>query len=105
MAVAWLTDEILFDKLCQKADDLVDVQIIIVNDEINRNSGIDYEKLIKPTFRDKKQFGWYIYFGNNKKVEFGGVHIDIESSKQMCLDFLKELKERITAKHLDAGSA
>ena len=30
----------------------------------------DYEKLIKPTFRDKKQFGWYIYFGNNKKVEF-----------------------------------
>lgn len=47
LAVAWLTDETLFNKLCQKADDLVDVQIIIVNDEINRNSGIDYEKLIK----------------------------------------------------------
>jgi Leucine-rich repeat (LRR) protein len=47
LAVAWLTDETLFNKLCQKADDLIDVQIIIVNDEINRNSGIDYEKLIK----------------------------------------------------------
>lgn len=57
LAVAWLTDEILFDKLCQKADDLVDVQIIIVNDEINRNSGIDYEKLIK--------FGGKVYWQEN----------------------------------------
>lgn len=59
LAVAWLTDETLFNKLCQKADDLVDVQIIIVNDEINRNSGIDYEKLIK--------IGGKVYWQENLK--------------------------------------
>lgn len=60
LAVAWLTDETLFNKLCQKADDLVDVQIIIINDEINRNSGINYEKLIK--------FGGKVYWQENVKT-------------------------------------
>lgn len=47
VAVAWLTNQKLFDKLCQMADNYIDVQILIVKDEINLNSSCDYEKLVK----------------------------------------------------------
>jgi phosphatidylserine/phosphatidylglycerophosphate/cardiolipin synthase-like enzyme len=47
VAVAWLTNQRLFDILCIQADNYIDVQVLIINDEINLQSGIDYEKLIK----------------------------------------------------------
>jgi hypothetical protein len=47
VAVAWLTNQKLFDMLCLMADNYVDVQILIIKDEININSNCDYEKLVK----------------------------------------------------------
>lgn len=47
VAVAWLTNQRLFDILCIQADNFIDVQVLIVKDEINSRSGIDYEKLVK----------------------------------------------------------
>ena len=47
VVMAWLTESRIYDVLCLKAQNLVDVQIIIVNDEINQMSGIDYEEIVK----------------------------------------------------------
>lgn len=59
---------------------------------------------IRPLKREGKHFGWYVII-DKKKVDFGGVHIELEDSKKMCLNFLKELQKQVEAKHLDAGSA
>jgi len=47
VAVAWLTDQKLFNILCKKAENLIDVQVLILKDVINMNCNIDYEKLVK----------------------------------------------------------
>ena len=59
VAVAWFTDPQIFEKLLQKKREGVNVQILIINDEINARSGIDFEshfetKRLRPTG----------YFGN-----------------------------------------
>lgn len=54
VAVAWLTDIELFEILCNKAKDGLNVELIIANDEINKNCSIQYEKL--------NQFGGYFSF-------------------------------------------
>ncbi len=45
-AVAWLTDASLFNILCLKAKEGLDVQLIVVDDEINRNYGPKYDQLV-----------------------------------------------------------
>ena len=60
VAVAWFTDEVLFDELIKKKEEGVNVQIIISDDEINRGSQLKYEKYFE-TYR-KKKFG---LFGEN----------------------------------------
>ncbi|MGX2974325.1 phospholipase D-like domain-containing protein [Ursidibacter arcticus] len=45
IAVAWLTNRDLFDILVSKAQQGVTVQLLVSNDKINRNSGIDFERL------------------------------------------------------------
>ena len=45
IAVAWLTDEELFDVLCEKAKHGTKVELIIIDDEINNNCGIDFDLL------------------------------------------------------------
>lgn len=47
VAVAWLTDQRLFNILCDQSEKLIDVQVLILKDEINMKSNIDYERLIK----------------------------------------------------------
>lgn len=44
VAVAWFTDKILFDLLIDKKREGVNIQIIVVNDEINRTYGQPYEQ-------------------------------------------------------------
>lgn len=47
VAVYWFTNTDLFDKLCQKLEKNVSVQLIISNDYINnRVSGLDFQKFI-----------------------------------------------------------
>lgn len=47
IAVAWFTDPIIFELLCEKAKSGVRVKLVIVNDVINRSSGINYSHLCK----------------------------------------------------------
>ena len=42
IAEAWLTDERLFDVLVSKATAGIPVKLILMNDEINNNCGIDF---------------------------------------------------------------
>jgi hypothetical protein len=45
IAVAWFTDTLLFESLCRLASKGIKVQLLIMNDEINNSSGINFEKL------------------------------------------------------------
>ena len=46
IAVAWFTDNELFTQLCSKASDGITVELLLMDDEINRNSGISYQSLV-----------------------------------------------------------
>lgn len=46
VAVAWITDQILWDLLLQKASDGLNVQVILNADEINQNNKFGFEKFI-----------------------------------------------------------
>jgi len=45
IAVAWFTDEKLFETLCDLADKGIKVELLMVNDKINQTSGIHYNIL------------------------------------------------------------
>ena len=45
LAVAWLTDERLFNIMCDKAKDGIKVELLIANQEINHESSIQYRNL------------------------------------------------------------
>jgi phosphatidylserine/phosphatidylglycerophosphate/cardiolipin synthase-like enzyme len=57
VAVAWFTDRILFDHLVAKKNQGVNIQLIIIDDEINNNSGLNFEEKFE-TYRLEK-FGKY----------------------------------------------
>ena len=44
IAVAWFTDKSLYETLIQKAKEGINIQLIVIDDEINRNSGIEFGK-------------------------------------------------------------
>ena len=60
IAVAWFTDQEIFDLLCKKQQAGVRVELIIVNDAINRKSPIQYEKL-------SELGGLFLMIGDKKK--------------------------------------
>jgi len=60
IAVAWFTDPVIFEQLCQKAGSGVRVELIIINDSINRKSGIVYERL-------RELGGVFMMVGDKKK--------------------------------------
>lgn len=43
VAVAWFTDRVLFDELLKKKLQGINIQVIVADDDINRNYGFDYE--------------------------------------------------------------
>ena len=54
LLVAWLTNKKLFAKLVELAEKGVQVNVIINNDEINKNSFLDYSRLnIRTSFLNK----------------------------------------------------
>jgi group I intron endonuclease len=48
------------------------------------------DKYIKPLRRDNKQYGWYVLI-SRKKADFGGVHINLDDSKNMAITFINNL--------------
>jgi len=47
IAVAWFTDSSLFELLCKKSRQGVQIQLMLMNDEINNSCGINYDLLVK----------------------------------------------------------
>jgi len=45
IAVAWFTDDILFDIICKLADKKIKIELLLIDDEINKSSGINYDLL------------------------------------------------------------
>lgn len=62
LAVAWLTDQKLFDIICEKAKNGIKVELIIANHEINQDSSIDFSKL-------KQNEGSLYWIGKGYKYE------------------------------------
>jgi hypothetical protein len=60
VAVAWFTDPKIFEQLCQKAESGLRVELIIINDSINRKSGLQYKRL-------RELGGVFMMVGDNKK--------------------------------------
>ncbi len=60
IAVAWFTDTEIFDLLCCKVLEGVRVELIIVNDAINRKSSIDYLRL-------SELGGLFLMIGDNRR--------------------------------------
>jgi hypothetical protein len=52
----------------------------------------DFDKLVKPLNKNNIHLGWYINL-NGKITAFNGKYISLDESKQMAMEFLKELKE------------
>ena len=51
----------------------------------------DINKYIHPLNRNNIQYGWYVLI-QKKKADFGGVHISLEESKKMAIEFIDGLK-------------
>jgi hypothetical protein len=45
IAVAWFTDDEIFDLLCSKAQEDISIDLVLIDDEINRGSGIEFDDL------------------------------------------------------------
>jgi len=54
----------------------------------------DVEKYIKPLKRNNEQYGWYVYI-DQKKADFGGIHISLDESKKCALEFIHNLKNQL----------
>jgi len=59
--------------------------------DIILETNCDINNYIHPLKRDGIQYGWYILI-KRKKADFGGVHISLNESKQMAINFLNGLK-------------
>ncbi|MBO4230907.1 MAG: hypothetical protein J5886_04445 [Bacteroidales bacterium] len=57
IAVAWFTNEELFNAVLEKLDAELQVRLVLINDDINHCGGLDFQKFI-----DK---GGQLYFGKN----------------------------------------
>lgn len=53
----------------------------------------DIEKYIHPLNREGEQYGWYVLV-QKKKADFGGVHISLDDSYDMAVDFLNTIKNK-----------
>jgi group I intron endonuclease len=51
----------------------------------------DVNKIIRPLNRNKEQYGWYLYFRRDLKLDFGGSHTDLKTSKEDAIIFFNKL--------------
>lgn len=100
LAVAWFTNKILFEKIIEKQNEGVNVQLILIDDDINRKYGFEFEKYFE-TKRYKK-FGLFENIMHNKfciidfktiihgsynwtnKANYNKETISIETSKELA---------------------
>ncbi len=106
VAVSWFTDPVLYDALVKKRKSGLNVRVIIIDDEINRNSGLNFEKgfstkRVKPEWNfnnimhqkyciiDLKEalHGSYNW---TKKAKFNQESMDILEGRELVEPFAKE---------------
>ena len=63
----------------------------------------EIESYLRPLNRHGSQYGWYVYI-QRTKTDFGGVHLDLDESKERAYNFIHDLKKYLEAKHLVAGN-
>ncbi len=57
------------------------------------DKNINVLKYIHPLKREGEQYGWYVLI-KRKKADFGGVHISLDDSFDMAVDFLNTIKNK-----------
>lgn len=106
MAVAWFTDPVLFNSLVVKKYQGLNVQIIIIDDKINRSSGLDYDQfenyklpLSGPNSINKMHHKFCVIdsktvihgsYNWTKTAKFNGETVEISSGYSKAEKFLKE---------------
>jgi group I intron endonuclease len=73
-----------------------------------RNVVIDPSKtldeMIRPLKKYGQQYGWYVWI-NRVKADFGGTHIDLDTSYKEAVKFIEIVKDKeLMATYLDAGN-
>ena len=66
IAVAWFTDDIIFNLLCNKAKDNIEVELVLISDHINKGSTIDFDLLTNA--------GGSVYWIDGSNQENGIMH-------------------------------
>lgn len=106
VTVAWFTNKVLFDKLLEKKNQGLNIQVIILDDEINNKFGFDFESNFE-TIRFKKT-GIFDNLMHNKfciidlrkvihgsynwtnKANYNKETISIETSKELAEKYAEE---------------
>lgn len=109
VAVAWFTDRVLFDALIRKKAEGVNIQIVVLDDDINRDYGYNYEEHFE-SYRVPKR-GRYENIMHHKfciidlrtvihgsynwtnKARFNNETISIDISREIAETFANQFKE------------
>jgi phosphatidylserine/phosphatidylglycerophosphate/cardiolipin synthase-like enzyme len=104
IAVAWFTDPLIYSKLIELKAKGVNVQLILIDDNINKSSGLDYSQFETIFF---SKFNWDNLMHNKfcvidlltvingsynwtKKAQYNKENITVDYSKQLADKFVSE---------------
>lgn len=106
VAVAWFTDKELYDLLVKKRKDGLSIQVIVVDDEINKNSGLNLGKDFfvvkippKGAFENLMHHKFCVIdlktvihgsYNWTKKAQFNHETLDVETNKEIAEQFSRE---------------
>jgi len=105
IAVAWFTDDLLFNKLVEKKNQGINVQLIIIDDDINNNSRIKYENIEVYKLKKTGKYGNIMHnkfciidlktvlhgsYNWTKKAQFNDETIEIAINRENAEKFAKK---------------
>lgn len=113
VAVAWFTDKVLFDKLIEKKNQGINVQIIVIDDEVNMKYGFDYETYFETNRVTKNAFDNIMHhkfcvidldtvingsYNWTNKARYNQENITIDKSRVLAESFAKQFIRLKTGK-------
>lgn len=105
VAVAWFTDQVLFNKLIEKQRQGLNVQIVVIEDDINKNYGCSYEtyfetyRVSKSTFENIMHHKFCVIdldtvingsYNWTNKARYNKENITIDKSRALAESFAKQ---------------